>query len=176
MLGHSLGGIVAMLYGARHPDHAGGLVLSSTMARFDLDQLVGAFRAAAGDEVAELARRSYAGDPVSATEWAKVFAAFGPRVPDAEELARRLGNPDVAGPGMELLRRLDIVDQLSRITCRTLVCVGTRDPVTPEATAREIIDALPPGLGQLEVIDDAGHFLWLDHPDRYWPLISTFLG
>src|SRR5262245_5372497 len=32
--GHSMGGFVAMLYGARHPGHAAGLVLQSTMARF----------------------------------------------------------------------------------------------------------------------------------------------
>ena len=34
--GHSMGGCVAMLYGVRHPGHAGALVLQSTMARFDL--------------------------------------------------------------------------------------------------------------------------------------------
>src|SRR6187551_3577458 len=31
--GHSMGGFVAMLYGARHPGHAAGLVLQSTHAR-----------------------------------------------------------------------------------------------------------------------------------------------
>src|SRR4051812_23549983 len=40
VLGHSMGGMVALLYGARHPEHAGGLVLLSTMARFDLGRLV----------------------------------------------------------------------------------------------------------------------------------------
>ena len=38
--GHSMGGFIAMLYAARHPDHAGALVLQSTCARFDLDRLV----------------------------------------------------------------------------------------------------------------------------------------
>src|SRR5215207_6956469 len=38
--GHSMGGFVAMLYGARHPGHAGALILQSTMARFDLERLV----------------------------------------------------------------------------------------------------------------------------------------
>lgn len=40
VLGHSMGGFVAMLYGSRHPGHAGALVLQSTCARFDLDRLV----------------------------------------------------------------------------------------------------------------------------------------
>src|SRR6059058_2086412 len=33
VLGHSLGGFVAMEYAARHPGHAGGLILSGTFAR-----------------------------------------------------------------------------------------------------------------------------------------------
>ena len=66
--GHSMGGFVAMLYAARHPGHAGALVLQSTNARFDLARLVDGFRRFAGDEVAELARRDYGGDPVSDQE------------------------------------------------------------------------------------------------------------
>ncbi|MGE5828322.1 MAG: alpha/beta fold hydrolase [Micromonosporaceae bacterium] len=176
VLGHSMGGFVVMLYGARHPGHASGLILQSTMARFDLGRLVDGFRAMGGDEVAELARRHYGGDPVSDPDWARVFAAFGPNVPDPAALARRVRNLDVAGPGMRLLRRLDIVDELARITCPTLVCVGQRDGVTPEPAAREIVDALPPGLGQLAVIAEAGHFTWLDRPGDYWSTITAFLS
>jgi hypothetical protein len=25
------------------------------------------------------------------------------------------------------------------------------------------------------VLDAAGHFPWLDHPDAYWPVIKTFV-
>ena len=63
--GHSMGGFIAMLYAARHPDHAGGLVLQSTCARFDLERLVEGVRDVAGDDVAAIARRDYGGDPVS---------------------------------------------------------------------------------------------------------------
>ena len=175
VLGHSMGGCIAMLYAARYPDHAGALILQSTMARFDLGRLVDGFRRVAGDEVAELARRDYSGDPVTDDEWAKVFAAFGPQVPSQEELARRIRNTDLGPSGMELLCHLDIVDQLPRISCPTLVCVGEVDPVTPVTAAREIAEALPEKVGQLEEIDGAGHFPWLDRPDRYWSLISTFV-
>ena len=175
VLGHSLGGFVVMLYGARHPGHAAALILQSTMARFDLDRLTEGFRTMGGDEVADLARRSFSEDAVTEVEWAKVFAVFGPRVPDADELARRLGNPDVAGPGMDRVRALDVVDQLSRITCPTLVCVGRLDPVTPVAAAEEMMGGLPAGVGRLEVIDGAGHFTWLDDPDGYRSVITSFL-
>lgn len=176
VLGHSLGGIIAMLYGARHPGHAGALILQSTMARFDLPRLVDGVRSVAGDRVAHLAERDYAGDSVTDEEWAEVFAAFGPRVPDADQLARRIRNVDVGEVGMALLRELDIVDRLARITCPTLVCVGALDPVTPVAAAQEIVEALNPDIRRLEVIEGAGHFLWLDRPEQYWSLISAFVA
>ncbi|HEV8516763.1 MAG TPA: alpha/beta hydrolase [Candidatus Limnocylindrales bacterium] len=175
VLGHSMGGWIVLLYGARHPGHAGGLILQSTMARFDLERLVDGFRRRGGEEVAELAKRDFGGDPITVEEWARVFAVFGPHVPSTAELARRVRNPDVGPPGMELLRRLDVVDQLARITCPTLICVGELDPVTPVAASREIVDALPPQVGRFEVIERAGHFPWLDRPDRYWSLITAFV-
>jgi pimeloyl-ACP methyl ester carboxylesterase len=173
--GHSMGGFVAMLYGARHPGHARALVLQSTNARFDLARLVEGFRRFAGDEVAEIAERSYSGDPVSEEEWARVFARFGPRVPGEQELARRIRNPEIHAHGMELLRTLDVLDRLGGVGCPTLVCVGELDPVTPVAAAQEIVDALPAGSARLEVIEGAGHFTWKDFPDRYWPLLTEFV-
>jgi pimeloyl-ACP methyl ester carboxylesterase len=173
--GHSMGGFIAMLYGARYPDHPAALVLQSTSARFDLARVVEGFRRFGGDEVAELAERDYGGHPVSDDEWARVFAVFGPRVLDKEEQARRMKNPDLAPHGMEVVRSFDVVEELAHIASPTLVCVGDLDPVTPVAAAREIYDALPGGIGQLEVIEGAGHFPWKDAPDRYWPLLDDFV-
>ena len=68
---------------------------------------------------------------------------------------------------MELVRRTDIVDQLSRVDAPTLVAVGELDPVTPVAAAEEIVGALSEGIGHLEVIDGAGHWAWKDAPDRF---------
>lgn len=35
--------------------------------------------------------------------------------------------------------------------------------------------AVPAGVGRLEIIAGAGHFTWLDAPDRYWPIIIDFI-
>jgi proline iminopeptidase len=175
VLGHSLGGMVVLRYAIAHPDHPGALVLQSTMARFDLARLVEGFRAVGGDELADLARRDFAGEPVTVAESDRVYAAFGPRVPDAEERNRTVRNPAINAPGMDRIRTFDTVGELGRVSCPALVCVGRLDPVTPLAAAREIVDGLAPGLGRLEVIDDAGHFPWLDRPDAYWTLLRTVL-
>lgn len=63
---------------------------------------------------------------------------------------------------MDLIRVLDILDQLNRVNTPTLVSVGELDPVTPVAAAEEIIAG-------------AGHFAWLDAPDRFWTIITDFI-
>jgi pimeloyl-ACP methyl ester carboxylesterase len=94
-------------------------------------------------------------------------------VPGEQERARTVVNRELNAPGLELMSRLDVLDQLARIECPTLVCLGELDPITPVAAAREIVDALPHG--RLEVLGGAGHFPWRDVPDRYWPLLLDFV-
>ena len=93
-----------------------------------------------------------------------------------QERARTIVNGELNSPGLELMRGFDVLDQLARIACPTLVCVGALDPTTPVAAAREIVAALPAGSVQFEVLDEAGHFPWKDVPDRYWPLLTEFVA
>ena len=175
VLGHSMGGFIAMLYGARHPGHAAGLILSSTFARFDLDRLAAGFRRVAGDGMAELARRSYSVDDLTEADDDRVFAAFGPNIPSPEAQARMVDNLDIAKRGGELLVQLDVLDQLPRITSPTLVSVGDLDPLAFEP-AEELMAGLSPGVGRLDVIAGAGHFPWLDEPDRFFASIADFVS
>ena len=176
--GHSLGGFVAMVYGARHPGHAAGLVLHSTMARFDLERLVEDFRRAGGDDVASVAERVYGGDSESVTdeEWAPCWALFGPWVTGEQERARTTVNRELNAPGLVLMRSFDAVDRLAAIDCPTLVCVGELDPMTSVVAAHEIAEALPAAVARLEVIEGAGHFSWMDAPERFWPLLLDFVA
>ena len=176
--GHSLGGFVAMVYGARHPGHAAGLVLHSTMARFDLDRLVEDFRRAGGDDVASVVERVYGGDSESVTdeEWAPCWALFGPWVTGEQERARTTVNRELNAPGLVLMRSFDAVDRLGAIDCPTLVCVGELDPMTSVVAAQEIAEALPAAVARLEVIEGAGHFSWMDAPERFWPLLLDFVA
>lgn len=176
--GHSLGGFVAMVYGARHPGHAAGLVLHSTMARFDLERLVEDFRRAGGDDVASVAERVYGGDSESVTdeEWAPCWALFGPWVTGEQERARTTVNRELNAPGLVLMRSFDAVDRLAAIDCPTLVCVGELDPITSVVAAQEIAEALPTAVARLEVIEGAGHFSWMDAPERFWPLLLDFVA
>jgi len=168
--GHSLGGMVALAYAARHPGHPGALVLQSAMARFDLGRIVDGFRRAGGDEIAAIAERAYCGEDTSEEEWDRCWRLFGHWVPeDAEKVNRELN-----GYGLEVMQRFDVLGDLGRVECPSLVCVGDLDPVTPVAAAYEIVEALP--RARLEVLEGAGHFTWKDAPDRYWPLLTEFVS
>ena len=175
VFGHSMGGPIVLLYGARHPGHAAGLIVQSGFARWDQRRVVEGFRRVAGDEVAEIARRSYAGEEVPEEQSSRVSAAFGPHVPDKEQGARPRKNLELNSPGMDVVRRTDIVNQLGRINAPTLVSVGELDPVTPVAAAEEIVAALTDGSAQLEVIAGAGHWAWKDASDRFWSMIVEFI-
>jgi pimeloyl-ACP methyl ester carboxylesterase len=177
VFGHSLGSVVAMVYGVRHPGHARALVLQSAFARFDLGRIVEGFRRVGGDQAASVAERVYGGNRSSVTpeEWAPCFRLFGPHVPGEQERARTVVNAELNAVGLELMRGFDVLDNLQRIDCPTLVCVGELDPITPVSGAREIADALSVGIGRLEVVEGAGHFTWLDAPDLYWPLVTAFV-
>ena len=102
-------------------------------------------------------------------------AALGPTLPKKEREANTPKNLELNEVGMDVVRRTDILGQLGRVDSPTLVVVGELDPVTPVAAAEEIVEALPEGIGQLVIIDGAGHFTWLDAPDRFWPLIIDFI-
>lgn len=174
VLGHSMGGPIVLLYGARHSGHAAGLGVLSGFARFDVARLVEGFRGVAGDEVAALAERAYSGSEIADDDWPPVFAAFGPAVPDEDALERRTQNLELNAPGMDLTRGLDIVDLLGAIDVPTLVLVGELDPVTPVDASEEIVRAMRPGVARLEVLPRAGHFPWLDVPDRFFSTLAGF--
>jgi proline iminopeptidase len=176
VLGHSMGAPVVLLYAARHPGHAAGLVVQSGFARWDNARLVEGFRAVAGDEVARLADRSYSGDDVTDAEWDLVYPAFGPHLPDEERRQAEPMNAEVNAHGMDLIRRLDLRDRLHSVDGPVLVSVGELDPITSVAAAEEVVAALPDGAARLDVVPGAGHFTWLDAPEHYWQVLTGFVA
>ena len=61
-----------------------------------------------------------------------------------------------------------------RFSFSALVSVGDLDPLMFEPTA-ELMAGLSPGIARLDVIPGAGHFPWLDAPDRYFGSIADFV-
>lgn len=176
VLGHSFGGLVAIEYAARHPDHPAGLILQSTFARFDLDRIVEGFKEIGGDEIADIVRRSYLGDPtVTSGDWERCWELFGPWVPSVEDRAKIQRNEGLNEVGGRLMLEIDLRPRLASIRCPTLVSVGRLDPIAPVWVAEEIVDGLVGSRAWLDIVEGAGHFPWRDDPDRFWATLDQFL-
>ena len=73
-------------------------------------------------------------------------------------------------------RDMDLLTGLGAVHCPTLVLAGGLDPVTPVSCAEAIRDALPQGVAELVVFEDAGHGIYRDHPARAEAVLRQFLG
>jgi proline iminopeptidase len=178
VLGQSFGGMVAMAYATRHPDHAGKLILSSTAARMRLDRVLAAFERLGGAEARGAAERYWA-DPGSKTlpDYARLCLPLYSRTPqDPDARSRTLWNFDVMfdfGGGED--RTFNLLPDLPKVRCPTLVLVGEDDPITPPGDADDIAAALPPELARLERFPGCGHGVFRDAPEPAFRVIRDFI-
>jgi pimeloyl-ACP methyl ester carboxylesterase len=178
VLGHSFGGMVAMSYATRHPDHPGGIVLSSTAARMRLDRVLAVFERLGGAEAREAARRYWeAPGAETLPDYARLcFPLYSraPRDPDANTRTR--WNFDVMfhfGGGED--HRFDLTADLARVRCPVLVLGGEDDPICPIDDQADIAAALPAGRVRFERFPGCGHGVFRDDPERAFALLRAFL-
>jgi proline iminopeptidase len=178
VLGISFGGMVAMSYASRHPDHPAKLVLSSTAARIRIDRSLAMFEKLGGAEVRDAARRFFdAPSSVTVEDFQKKCFPVYNRTPMGPEFTKRaVTNFDLT---FEFFRNesrsFNLLPGLSRIKCPTLIAAGVLDPITPLDDSKDIAAAMTPGVARLEVFEDAGHGAHRDQPDRFFKLLNEFI-
>lgn len=178
VLGQSFGGMVAMAYATRHPEHPGRLILSSTAARMRLDRVLDVFERLGGAD-ARAAAEAYWRRPGPETlpDYARLcFPLYNrrPRDPDADK--RTVWNFEVMfhfGGGED--RTMDLLPDLARVRCPTLVLAGEDDPITPVGDAEDIAAAIPGGRARLERFAGCGHGVFRDDPEGGLAAIRRFL-
>ncbi|MGW2620060.1 alpha/beta fold hydrolase [Streptomyces sp. NPDC001500] len=79
--------------------------------------------------------------------------------------------------GMGRSAPTDAGAQLGAVRCPVLVVMGTLDPdwADPHAEGTAVVDALPSGLGRLEMIEGAGHYPHDQFPEQVVSLVLAFL-
>ncbi len=179
VMGTSFGGMAAMAYATRHPEHPGKLILCSTAARWRMERVFAEFERLGGPEARAIAE-SYWKDPTPehAAVYLKVCMPLYTRNRDGgEKMGRVKWNIDVAThfAGGEQ-RTMNMLAALSRIRCPTLVLAGEDDPVTPISESEDIVAALPEGLVRFERFPNAGHGVVTDAPRRAIEVIREFVA
>ena len=183
--GASFGGMVAMVYAIRHPEPPGKLVLVSTAAQLAAHAAakVAMFERLGGPAAGALARRRFIdGDtgPDVLAAWLEIALPLYTRTPaDPEANARLLLHRDVTAwfnrPGGDG-RALDVLADLGRIRCPTLVLGGALDPMTPIECQRDIAAAIRSDLVQFREFEGCGHGVVADAPLEAMAVLREFIG
>ena len=184
VLGQSFGGTVAQCYGAKYPDHAGKLIISSIAARWNVDLAMQRFGERGGPEAERVARRFWSRmAPDDIAEYRKVclplYSMTGGMdnarrmVLNKEDVMRHFLSPD------GFFQRMDLRASLARITCPTLVLAGRGDPVIPWELSQELSESLTasatPAAERFVCMDGCGHGVWRDQPEPSLALLRAFI-
>ena len=178
VIGHSYGGFVALEFAVTYPERIDKLVLLDTAPAGDyLNELVANARSrGAADEI----HRFFESVPRTDEELAELWLAFAPiffvnyDAGQFQEVMRRtIYCAAAANASSELLMKWSAVDRLDRVTASTLVLTGRHDWITPPEQAERIALGIPKA--EVVIIEDAGHFPWLESPNAM-SAVSQFLA
>jgi 3-oxoadipate enol-lactonase len=168
IVGLSMGGYVALAFAAKYPRRLLGLALSDTHAGADSPEV-----RANRDKDIDLVRS--AGTPAFVDrQLPRLLSAAAPEALRLE--VKRLGNqqPATVAAALAALRdRPDRRHELARITCPSVVLVGTDDVMTPPAEAAGMATAIPKAV--LVELPGAGHLANLEAPTPFAQAIIGFL-
>ena len=161
VVGHSMGGAVALQVALSEPSRVRALVLLSTSARLF---------------VAPALLEQLAADPAQAREWI-VEAGYGPETPAQTRLvgARQLAQvpPEVLHGDFMACSNVDYRNRLVEVRCPALVLCGSEDRLTPPRYVRALQEGLP--AARFELIPRTGHMLPLECPEAVAEAIARFL-
>ena len=185
VVGHSLGGGIALQFAYQFPERAERLVLVSSGG---LGREVHFLLRAATLPGSELVLPLISNDQVlgAGTAVSGFLGRLGLRTgPDIAEFARgyaTLADADSRRAFLHTLRavidhggqRVNATDRLYLAEdMPSLIVWGRRDPIIPVRHAGTANRGMPGS--RLEVFDDAGHFPQLDEPDRFAEALSEFI-
>jgi pimeloyl-ACP methyl ester carboxylesterase len=186
LVGHSLGGGVAMQFGYQFPEMLERLVLVSSggLGR-DLNLLLRSAALPGAEHV--LPFLFAAGIPSTGTKIAKLINRVGFRAgPDLEEIGRgfaSLGDTEARRAFIHTVRglidpggqRVNASNRLYLVAGVPMMIVwGARDAMIPVDHARAA-HGLVPG-SRLEIFEQAGHFPHLTEPRRFAEVLSRFIA
>ena len=174
VLGHSMGGYIALAFAERHPERLDKLILVSTSA------LAGG---ALGRPAPTYNRDRWIDDPFERT-FQRYGAMTGPGYFDSRpeqltaiaELARgnRMTFEAMARQSDSAFMSHDARSALPNISAPTLVIHGTVDPTIPLSAGRRMAEAIPGA--RLVEFADVGHLPHLERTEEFNRIVLDFLG
>lgn len=162
LVGHSMGGAIALEVALRYPKRLAGLVLVGSGARLRV-----------APALLQGLREDYPRAVENLVQW--LFAASAPE--QTRRAARRQlleANPGVVLGDFLACDAFDVMAELPRVETPTLVVCGTEDRMTPLKYS-EYLAAHIPG-ARLEAIPGGGHMVMLEQPEPVARAVAAFLA
>lgn len=170
VLGHSMGGAVALQLAVAHPERLNSLIVINAQASFALKDW---------RRYLVILVRLLAGGPAGMERLSRFLARrLFPKDHQAElrrHMVRQYQHNDSRAylAAIEALAGWTVEDLVDKVATPTLVVAGEYD-ITPVAAAREFAARLP--LGELSVVPESGHATPFDQHQRLNKLVLGFLG
>ena len=166
IVGHSMGGTLAMMIAARRPELAGRIMVVDM-----LPQPAGLFGGSASSPLAN-SLRNWISTPGGRRLVGGLLSAFSP-----PESSNSRSDPEVVAQAMHELSGMDLSPQLPRIRAPMTVVYASPDPQARAALDRSFTAAFAPARdARLVRIDGSGHMVMLDQPARFQAALREFLG
>jgi len=163
VVGHGMGGNVALQMALEHADTVKALVLVSSAARY-----------ACGESLIERSRLVSLGRARREFE-IKAFAKDTPQsIVRAGFMDTLKTDPRVIHPNLMALRDWTGGDRLSQVEVPTLLCLGDAEHTASASEVDRMLEVIPDARKQ--VIAGAAHMLPLEHPGALAEAVCSFLG
>lgn len=162
LMGHSLGGAIALQLALERPSLVRGLILMGTGSRLRvLPAILDGIRDNFAAIVPMIVRYAYSpqADEATLAQGTKEMSAV---------------DPEVLWSNFTACDRFDVSDQLGRISLPTLVLVGDGDQLTPVKYSRFLAERIPGA--EMKVIEGGGHMVNLEQPRAVNQAIIDFMA
>lgn len=162
VVGHSMGGGIALTMALDYPERVSSLGLISTGARMRVNPAILTRVETDPEGVAELLKAWLWGASIDEATRARgktLFMGLKPAV-----IARDYAACDV----------FDVRQRLAEIGVPTLVLCGTADQMTPVKFSESLVSGIPNA--RLHLFDDAGHMLQLERAGEVAAILRPFTG
>jgi pimeloyl-ACP methyl ester carboxylesterase len=161
LVGHSLGGGIALLYALKYPQDLAGIITVGSGGRLRVHPAV--------LEALEKAIK----DPVSENPLKAAYDLIDPEL--ASVLKRRLAEngPAAALNDMRACDQFDIMDQIAQINVPALALCGDQDVMTPPKYSQYLAGHLPNA--KIAIVEGGTHMVFAEKPQEVNQAIESFL-